>query len=37
MFFINGEEFTFRRLDWRDLIKRNYLKESPIGIPLGTY
>ena len=30
--FINGKEFTLRRLDWRDLIDGNYLKESLIGI-----
>ena len=30
--FINGIEFTLRRLDWRDLINCNYLKESLIGI-----
>ena len=30
--FINVKEFTLRRLDWRDLIKGNYLKESLIGI-----
>ena len=30
--FINGKEFTLRRLDWRDLINGNYLKESLIGI-----
>ena len=30
--FINGNEFTLRRLDWRDLINGNYLKESLIGI-----
>ena len=29
--FINGKEFTLRRLDWRDLINGNYLKESFIG------
>ena len=28
----NGKEFTLRRLDWRDLINGNYLKESLIGI-----
>ena len=30
--FINGKEFTLRRLDWRDLINGNYLKESFTGI-----
>ena len=30
--FIYGKEFTFRQLDWRDLINGNYLKESLIGI-----
>ena len=30
--FINGKEFTLRRLDWRDLINDNYLKESLIEI-----
>ena len=30
--FINGKEFTLRRLDWRDLINGNYLNESLIGI-----
>ena len=30
--FINGTEFTLRRLDWRDLINVNYLKESLIEI-----
>ena len=30
--FINGKEFTLRRLDCRDLINGNYLKESLIGI-----
>ena len=37
--FINGKEFTLHRLDWRDLINGNYLKESLIGIlhTLGTY
>ena len=30
--FINGREFTLRRLDWRDLINGNYLRESLIGI-----
>ena len=30
--FINGKGFTLRRLDWRYLIKGNYLKESLIGI-----
>ena len=30
--FINGKEFTLRRLYWRDLINGNYLKESRIGI-----
>ena len=30
--FINGKEFTFRRLDWRDLINCNYLQEYLIGI-----
>ena len=30
--FINGKEYTLRRLDWRDLINGNYLKESLIGI-----
>ena len=30
--FINGKEFTLRRLDWKDLINGNYLKESLIGI-----
>ena len=30
--FINGKEFTLRRLHWRDLINGNYLKESLIGI-----
>ena len=30
--FINGKEFTLRRLDWRDLINGNYLYESLIGI-----
>ena len=30
--FVNGKEFTIRRLDWRDLINDNYLKESLIGI-----
>ena len=30
--FINGKEFTLRRLDWRDLINGNYLKESLIGV-----
>ena len=31
-FFINGKEFTPHRLDWRDLINNNYLKEFLIGI-----
>ena len=30
--FINGKEFTHRRVDWRDLINDNYLKETLIGI-----
>ena len=30
--FINGKEFTLPRLDWRDLINGNYLKESLLGI-----
>ena len=30
--FINGKEFTLRRLDWRDIINGNYLKESLMGI-----
>ena len=30
--FINGKEFTLRRLDWQDLINGSYLKESLIGI-----
>ena len=30
--FINGKEFALRRLDWRDLINGNFLKESLIGI-----
>ena len=30
--FISGKRFTLRRLDWRDLINGNYLKESLIGI-----
>ena len=30
--FINGKEFTLRRLDWRDLINSNYLMESLTGI-----
>ena len=30
--FINGQKITLRRLDWRDLINGNYLKESLIGI-----
>ena len=30
--FVNGKELTLRRLDWRDLINGNYLKESFIGI-----
>ena len=30
--FFNGKEFTLRLLDWRDLINRNYIKESLIGI-----
>ena len=30
--FINGKEFTLPRIDWRDLINGNYLKESLIGI-----
>ena len=30
--FINGKEFTLCRLDLRDLINGNYLKESLIGI-----
>ena len=30
--FINGKEFSLRRLDWRDLINSNYLEESLIGI-----
>ena len=30
--FINGKEFILRRVDWRDLIIGNYLKESLIGI-----
>ena len=30
--FNNGKEFTLRRLNWRDLINGNYLKESLIGI-----
>ena len=29
--FINGKEFTLRRLDWQDLINGSYLKESLIG------
>ena len=30
--FINGKDFTLRRLDWRALINGNYLKESLIGL-----
>ena len=30
--FINGKEFTLRRLDWQDLINGSYLKDSLIGI-----
>ena len=30
--FINGKEFTFRRLVWRDLNNGNYLKESLLEI-----
>ena len=30
--FFNDKQFTLRRLDWRDLINGNYLKESLIGI-----
>ena len=30
--FINGKEFTLLRLDWRDLINCNYLKEFLTGI-----
>ena len=30
--FINGKKFILRRLEWRDLINGNYLKESLIGI-----
>ena len=30
--FINGKEFTLRRLDWRDLNNGNYLKASLIGV-----
>ena len=30
--FINGKDFTLRRLDWQDLINGSYLKESLIGI-----
>ena len=30
--FINGKEFTLCHLDWLDLINRNYLKDSLIGI-----
>ena len=30
--FISGKEFTLRRLDWRDFINGNYLKESLIGV-----
>ena len=30
--FIIGKEFNLRRLDWRDLINGNYLKESLIRI-----
>ena len=30
--FINGKEFTLRRLDWREMVNGNYLKESLIGI-----
>ena len=30
--FINGKEFTLRRVDWRDLINGNYIKESIIRI-----
>ena len=30
--FINGKEFTLRRLDWQDIINGSYLKESLIGI-----
>ena len=30
--FVNGKEFTIRRLDWQDLINGSYLKESLIGI-----
>ena len=29
--FINGKEFTLRRLDWQDSINGSYLKESLIG------
>ena len=31
-FLLTEKEFTLRRLDWRDLINGNYLKESLIGI-----
>ena len=31
-FFINGKEFTIRRLDWVDFIKGNNSKKSFIGI-----
>ena len=30
--FIIGKEFTLRRLDWRDLINGNYIKESLNGL-----
>ena len=30
--FINGKEFTLRRLDWQDIINGSYLKEPLIGI-----
>ena len=30
--FISGKKITLRRLDWRDLINGNFLKESLIGI-----
>ena len=30
--FINGKEITLRRLDWRDLVNGNYIKETRIGI-----
>ena len=34
--FINGKEFTLRRLDWRDLINGNYLLLESLDT-LGTY